>query len=98
VTVLAEFAAMQTAINLQDEKDRDFVSLFGALEANSSASHMQVKSSLAKERKERSKYTLNQDCISCSGTNQHQLRLFKAACLSYKSNPVLHNGELIDRP
>lgn len=46
-------------MNAQDEIDREWVSLFGVLEANASASHMQPKSSLEKEKPEKSKYTLN---------------------------------------
>ena len=70
--VISEFATIQTSLNLQDEHDRDFVSLFGALEANPSASRMQVKSSLAKDFQQpekRSRFTINQDCMSCSGSN-----------------------------
>lgn len=47
---VSDFASVQAAINLQDEKDRELVSLFGAAEASASQ---------AKSKERNSKFTLN---------------------------------------
>ena len=47
--------------------------------------------------KPKSQFTMNQECISCSGNMSHTLNLFKVACLNYEPNPVFHEGHYIDR-
>ena len=41
--------------------------------------------------------SLNRMCASCSGQNQHIVKLFKLACIQYNSQKVPYQGKEIDR-
>ena len=97
-------ADIQTSINIQDELDREWVSLFGGLE-NSGARTVvptvtETGATLPKSKAvnhEKSHFTLNKDCMSCTGNMGQKLNLFKVACLDYQANPVNYQGKRIDR-
>ena len=93
VKQLFEMANIQTALNTQDELDRKWVSLFGAMEAQHGMSGPAKKD----QKPEQTIFKLKADCISHSHTNMHIINLFKVACLRYKPNPVTFNEKKYNR-
>ena len=49
------------------------------------------------EKKKSSVFTINKMCASCSGQNQHIIKLFKLACIYYQSSKVPFLGCELDR-
>ena len=96
---LAYTNTIQSALNIQDERDREWVSLFSNLEEKTGyyAIGDPDGPEAPNPNKPKSHFTLNQECISCSGNMGHNLNLFKVACLNYEPNPVFHGGHYIDR-
>ena len=67
-------ADIQTSLNIQDELDREWVSLFGALEKTGARTVVptvtETGATLPRSKAvnhEKSHFTLNKDCISCTG-------------------------------
>ena len=42
-------------------------------------------------------FTINKDCMSCTGNAETKLNIFKVACMNYQSNPVTYQNRLIKR-
>lgn len=103
---LREIIKIQTAINLQEELDKQSVALYGlksglaAEEENEQSKIINLKQSGSKPSPRKSKLmksmyggggqekiddaqviSLNKMCASCSGQNQHIVKMFKLACL-----------------
>lgn len=43
------------------------------------------------------KYQISKMCASCSGQNQHIIKMFKLACISYQSQRVPYRDLTLDR-
>ena len=67
---------IQSSLNIQDELDREWVSLFSGLDENTCQRTV-------KEDEKSSKFTINNDCMSCTGNMEKKLNLFKVACVNY---------------
>lgn len=85
---------IQSSLNIQDEIDREWVSLFSALDDKTG---FKATTPVTGGVTEKSQFTLNQDCMSCTGNMIKKLNLFKVACINYEANPVLYQGKLVDR-
>ena len=74
-------------MNLQDEKDKKMVSLYGQQDTHS-RSPSPTKDPI-----------LNVDfnCASCSGHNQHISKLFKLACIQYQSQKISYKDRLYQK-
>lgn len=47
--------------------------------------------------KQQTVFTINKLCASCSGQNQHVIKLFKLACIYYQSSKVSYQGHELER-
>lgn len=47
--------------------------------------------------KQQTVFTINKLCASCSGQNQHIIKLFKLACIYYQSSKVSYHGHELER-
>ena len=59
---------IQCSINIQDELDREWVSLFSALDERTGLRTIHDDSA-----KEKSQFTVNKDCMSCTGNMSKKL-------------------------
>lgn len=92
---LAYSIDMQSAVNIQDEIDRDWVSLFAGLDERSGFRKSQKQSKNSK--KEKSQFYFNRDCMGCTKNQETNLHLFKVACLKYEPNPVSYQHKTLER-
>ena len=79
------------ALNIQDELDREWISLFSGVDERTGLKSFDVKNGSTNDV---SKFTLHPDCVSCTGNMQSKISLFKVACLNYSSNPVVYQDSL----
>ena len=49
------------------------------------------------QKAQKSHFTLNGDCMSCTGNLDSKINLFKIACINYTSNPVYYQGKQVNR-
>ena len=84
---------VQSQLNIQDEIDREWISLFAGLDDRTGYQKVAPEDKL----RERSQFFLNRDCISCTSNMDLKLNLFKIACLKYEANPVTYQGKQIER-
>jgi len=77
---------IQTSLNIQDELDREWVSLFGRLDERTGT--RKVIPDETGEQSGASKFTLNRQCMSCNDNMATFVNLFKVACINYQPNPV----------
>jgi len=59
VKKLLDVETIQAALNVQEEKDREWVSLFGKAEASNGASKMNIQDSTRPPQTEKSHFTIN---------------------------------------
>ena len=86
---------IQSSLNIQDELDREWVSLYGKIEERSGTTKVNFEKEDANQGI--SKYTMNADCMSCTDNRATNLNLFKIACINYQPNPVYYQGKTIQR-
>ena len=86
---LTYFADIQTAVNIQDELDREWVQLFAGLDERTGFSKVQKPGETLTEK---SSIKINRDCMSCKTNMEARLNLFKVACLKYEANPVSYQN------
>jgi len=87
---------IQASLNIQDELDREWISLFGGLEERTGK---RIVNPVEESKHEYGKscVSMNPDCMSCTGNMAAKLNLFKVACLNYTPNPVAYQGKFINR-
>lgn len=78
--------AMQ--MGAQDEADRQSVALYGYKSSGLSSEECRTKGF-----QEKSLFTLNKQCLTCSGQASVVLNAFKIACLSYNAKPFTYEGQ-----
>mmetsp|Transcript_14309 Transcript_14309/g.17085 ORF Transcript_14309/g.17085 Transcript_14309/m.17085 type:complete len:124 (+) Transcript_14309:43-414(+) len=96
ITKLTYVQDIQSSLNIQDELDREWVSLFGKIDERTGT---RIASNEGQEDHSSGacKFTLNRQCMSCKDNMSSYLNLFKIACVNYISNPVTYQNKQIKR-
>ena len=95
VTKLSYVQDIQSSLNIQDELDREWVSLFSKIDERTGQRQMTYDENDTGVGA--SKFTLNKACMSCKDSMSSYLSLFKVACVNYLPNPVNYQGKSIKR-
>ena len=90
-------------MNKQDEKDRNKLSLYAALDSKPGAAGTDYDVQAKKKNRKNpdgssnTNVKLNKACITCSDNKQGLRTLFKTACLNYESSSVKFEEKSYER-
>ncbi|CDW75284.1 UNKNOWN [Stylonychia lemnae] len=102
---------IQLALDVQEEKDKEQVGLYGMSNEefhdksmiagnNTFATNSTMGNAIQNNinmAKEGKVMSLNTNCVSCSGNSSFVIKAFKMACLAYKPSKVQFRNKLYDR-